>query len=135
MIMHVKVNGKIMADKILQTLDSIKELVNRIQFADWEFHIKEHKGAPYFQISFEAIDNTDRDISETQWCRKWSLQYVMCDGEIVRTVYKAVQTAILHEMDEQFKFDGEMIYSPHTNPHELVKLRRGQLADDLRESS
>ena len=53
----------------------------------------------------------------------------MTDSEIVRTAYKAVKTAVLHEMDELFLFDGEMIYSPHTNIYALVELRREEGSD------
>jgi hypothetical protein len=85
------------------------------------------------QITFEAPDNTNPDVMEMQYCRKWALQYTMSDSEVIRTAHMAARQAIIHEIDEQFQFDGEMIFSPHMSVHKLVELRKiGKDANDIR---
>lgn len=116
-------------DKVIQTDETIKALLSKIEFQDWTINFRKHKEAPYLQLTFEAPCNVSGGDPEVQHCRKWALQYVMTDSEIVRTAYKAVKTAVLHEMDELFLFDGEMIYSPHTNIYALVELRREEGSD------
>lgn len=44
----------------------------------------------------------------------------MVDAEIVRTVHKAVRAAMEHEVDEQFKYDGAVLFHPHHDLDALV---------------
>jgi hypothetical protein len=60
-----------------------------------------------------------------QQCRKWYISSHACEGEIVRTVYKAIEAAELHEMQENFKFCGQAIYQPHLSPEDLALLIAG----------
>ena len=112
-----------MPDKKLHYLGSIKNLVSRIKCGDFKFVVDEYKGAPFLQIVFDAPDTNTGDI-EPQYCRKWTLQYAMCDSEIVRTAYKAALAAFEHECQEQFRFCNEAIFSPHTDVHQLVMMRK-----------
>ena len=56
---------------------------------------------------------------ETQYCRKWMLSYWMTNSEIVRTAYKAIEAAVLHEMQEDFRYKSEPIYRPHIDVEAL----------------
>ena len=125
-----------MTDKTLQTLDSIRHLMEgiecRLGFIEFTFCVDEYKGIPYIQIYFVAPD-TDTGKMEDQWCRKWNLQYTMCDSEIIRTAYKAAEAAFIHELQETFRFMDTPIFSPHTDVYELVKMRmQDSYTDDTR---
>lgn len=125
-----------MTDKVLQTLDSLKELMSHIKAGlgpyEFTFIVDEYKGTPYLQIYFVAPCNETGEM-EDQFCRKWTLQYTMCDSEVVRTAHKAVEAAYNHERDENFTFMGEAIFSPHTDVYELVEMRKKDAyKDDVR---
>ncbi len=118
----------------MQTLDSIKELISQVKYSNYQFNVSVYKEVPTLQITFEDADTITGNI-ETQYCRKWSLQYAMCDSEVVRTAYKAAHMAVLHELDEKFKFKGVSIYNPHTDVHKLVEMRRTYDSIDIRDKT
>jgi len=107
-------------DMKIQTLDTIKEILGQVKFRDWEFRVSEYHEIPFLQIVFMAPD-TETQEGEMQFCRKWALQYVMCDTEVIRTAWLAVQQAIMHETQEEFLFDGVRVFDPH---HDLVMLSK-----------
>lgn len=65
--------------------------------------------------------------NEVSWRgRKWLLSEHMTDGEIVQTVFKAVLTAMEHEVRELFLYRGHSIFDPHYDIDKLVELRRSE---------
>jgi hypothetical protein len=104
-----------------QTYEHLTELVSKCKFRDWNIVIDKDKKSgerPYVQIQFEEIDRFTGN-SELQMCRKWYLSYHMTDSEVIRTVHKAIHTAMDHEVDEAFQYDGVRLFNPH---HDLVFL-------------
>lgn len=112
----------------MQTLKSIKALVNDIKFNDWAFLVKTKGDTPYLQIKFVAPDSFTGEPA-MQSCRKWQLSYFMCDEEVVSTAYKAMLAAVEHEAREQFTWRGEAIYRPHYDIYELHKLSARNAVD------
>lgn len=109
------------ASKVRQDFDSIKVIVDKLEYKDWTFVLEMDKmGAnrPYLQIQFWDEDHFGGGQS-LQKCRKWYLSYHMTDSEIVRTGYKALCAALDHERDELFKFDKVALFNPH---HDLLFL-------------
>jgi hypothetical protein len=124
-----------MADKKLQDLESIKALVRDIECKvfghTFLFKIEEYKGAPQLQVVFWAADAETGD-TEIQYCRKFILQYTMCNSEVIRTAYKAMQAAIQHELDEGFVFRGVRIFDPHLDLIGLAEYIRTDGTLDVR---
>lgn len=56
--------------------------------------------------------------------RRWPLSTHMTDGEIVQTVFLALQTAMEHETREQFTYQGVAVFDPHWDISQLVALGR-----------
>lgn len=103
----------------MRTLESIKELVNHIKFKDWTFRVEDKNGCPFLQVIFmDKCSVSGKE--EPQHCRKWTLSYHMVDCEVIRTAFKAVQTAMEHEVQEQFTYKGARIFNPHLNLDSLV---------------
>ena len=50
-------------DKVIQTDETIKALLSKIEFQDWTINFRKHKEAPYLQLTFEAPCNVS---GETQ---------------------------------------------------------------------
>lgn len=104
----------------MQTLDSIKQIVSEVSFNEWKFRIGQYgDGTPYVQILFMDKDRIS-GIEELQRCRKWILSFHMTNSEVVRTCHKAVQAAMLHEVDEAFKYKGSRIFNPHIDLDDLA---------------
>ena len=125
-----------MTDKTLQNIKSLNIIVKDISCKMggyvFSFHVREYNSAPYLQIFFNA-PCSDSGISQQQICRKWILQYTMSKSEVVRTAYKAATAAYQHECEEEFRYKGVPIYSPHTDVEALVTMRGlDQYGDDVR---
>lgn len=107
---------------IARSFAELEKVISYITYKDWTISIRLDNNRPYIQISFQGR-NISRGIEVgpvvEQRCRKWMLSYYMTDTEIVKTVYKAVEAAVLHEMQEQFLFLDAPIYNPHIDVKEL----------------
>ena len=104
----------------------IQNLLRNISYKDWDIVFREEGARPYLQIQFMAPDSFT-GVVERQYCRKWMLSRFMTDSEIVRTAYKAIEAAVIHELQEEFKFLSEPVYRPHIDVmalHEISKQNR-----------
>jgi hypothetical protein len=105
------------------TYETLVELVGKCKFKDWNITIDKDKisgNRPYLQVKFIDIDHIT-GLEEMQHCRKWYLSYNMVESEVVRTAHKAVRTAMEHEVDEAFTYDGTRIFNPHMDLLLLAK--------------
>lgn len=73
----------------------------------------------------EGVDNvTGQPI---QWRgRRWTISPFMSDGEIARTVFLALLTAVEHELREQLLVDGIAVFDPHFDLDALVVAGRAK---------
>jgi hypothetical protein len=106
------------------TLKQIEEIVAKVSYKNWIFTISSKGDGFLLQASFTAPDSKTGQVC-IQRCRKWYISSHACEGEIVRTVYKAVEAAELHELQENFKFCGQSIFGPHLAPEDLALLIAG----------
>lgn len=117
------------------TLETIQEIVSRIKFRDWKLVVRTDGSTggrtiprPYLQIEWAAPDNDNlHGTVESQRSRKWFLSYHMCENEIIRTAYKAIQGAVEHEMNEQFTYMDVRIFDPHMDYTRLASAIRNNL--------
>jgi len=104
----------------MMTLDEVKTIVFDCRYLiGWDILVKLDNDRPYLQISVDDTDNfTGLPLRWTG--RKWFLSYHMCKNEIVNTAYKAIETAVMHEMRENFLYKNTAIFNPHLDPDKLV---------------
>jgi hypothetical protein len=102
-------------------LDEIREIVTQIVYEDWEFYIGEDENRVYLQLRFFAPSISTGKM-EIQQGRKWLLSPRMTKSELVQTAFKAVLTAVEHEVRENFKYKKRRVYSPHFDVEALVQL-------------
>lgn len=103
------------------TPDTILKLLNQIKYKDWNFRLLDKGDGFLLQVEFMAPDSTRATVKPVlQRGRKWYVSQHSCVGEIVRTAYKAIEAAELHEIQENFKFMGKRIFDPHLNPIDLA---------------
>ena len=99
---------------------NFEEIIALVSVGNLEVLLRYDGERPYIQIQcLNGIDvKTGASVSWTS--RKWMLSPHMVKSEVVRTIYKAYVTAVMHEADELFTYKGVAIYSPHYDVDNLV---------------
>lgn len=96
----------------------IESILSDITYKDhWEFRLidlEREAGGWLFQIRFWEKCNVTGEEG-LQSCRKWFISKHSSRNEVVRTVLKAVLVAEEHEIYEQFRYKGQMIFNPHVD--------------------
>lgn len=112
------------------TLTRLKDLVAQVRFHDWRFDVLEKGDGFLVQAIFSAKDNfsTEPTLKE-QKCRKWYVSKHSSLGEVVRTLWKAVEAAVVHEAQEAFLYRGRPIFDPHRDPDKLWELTEVSVRD------
>jgi hypothetical protein len=113
--------GRFLLDK------DIAGFLSRVTYKDWNFLVevrgKPDEGDVFIQPVFHAPDSSDKASKPVlQKGRKWFLSRFSCDTEIVQTAWAAVKRAELHEMQEQFRFDGVDVFNNHISIHALKNI-------------
>lgn len=75
----------------------------------------------FLQVSYEAPCTNTGELQEWKG-RKYYLSEFMTDDEIIKTGYVAFEQAVKHEVMEGFKVDGIILFNPHINFEELLKI-------------
>jgi hypothetical protein len=86
-------------------------------------------GRIFIQIIFNAPCTKSGEIEEWHG-RKWYLSEHMTDDEVVKTAYSAFKACVEHEVMECFKVDGVILFNPHINFEELLKISHNEVRRD-----
>jgi hypothetical protein len=88
-----------------------------VAFEGWDFCVHMDGTRAYLQVGFYEADATaapDAPQAKTyQQGRKWLLSPHMTKSEVIQTAFKAVLTAVEHEVREKFRYKGKPIFGPH----------------------
>jgi hypothetical protein len=102
-------------------IDEIRALVSEVSYLDWDIMVRMDGERPYLQVRGNGPCPETGEIDE--WTgRKWFLSPHMCNNEIIRTAYKAIEAAVLHEMNEHFTYRSVAIFNPHMNYDKIVDM-------------
>lgn len=113
-------------------LEKVKQIVSRITMSclrtefklrveyDNEFLI-DGIGRIFLQVIYDA-PCTKTNVEQEWHGRKWYLSKHMTDDEIVKTAYVAFESCVKHEIMEGFKVDNIILFNPHINFEELLKI-------------
>lgn len=99
-------------DEIKAIFDRIKMHVFGTTYTVRLAEVQEGSEHLLFFLIYESPDST------TGLPCQWSSPYYYVrvgteEDEVIKTVYQAFQTAVIHEAQEGFKVDGDMIFNPH----------------------
>jgi hypothetical protein len=83
-------------------------------------------GRIFLQVTYDAPCTKSGELQNWNG-RKWYLSGYMTDDEIVKTAYCAFEAAVKHEIMEGFKFDGIIVFNPHINYLELLKISHKEI--------
>lgn len=106
----------------MYTVQEMRDIVAECRFEDWNIVVRMDGNRAYLQI--HVLNGKDAETGlPMEWTgRKWMLSPHMCKNEIVSTAFKAVMTAMEHEIRENFRYRGVAIFNPHLDPDALVDL-------------
>lgn len=77
----------------------------------------------FIQIYYTCPDSREPSKKQEAWRgRKVYLSRWMTEDEIVKQVYVAFEAAVKHEIMEGFTFDNVVVFNPHVNFRELLKI-------------
>lgn len=120
----------------MKTFDDIANILSLVKYDEpgWEIRLRKDGFRPYLQVyCTSGICNVTGNRLE--WSgRKWMLSYHMCKSEVVRTAYKAIHAAVLHEMNEKFTYKDVCIFDPHLDVDALAEFRQNVPLDTRDES-
>ena len=102
------------------TLQEIRDIVGLCSFDDWNILVRMDGNRPYLQVHTPNGKDAETGLPMEWTGRKWMLSPHMCKNEIVATAFKAVMTAMEHEVRESFRYRGVAIFNPHQDPDKLV---------------
>ena len=121
----------------MKTKADFEKILENVTFNDWRFVIDYdtimgfRTERCYLQIRVDGVCNMSGE--PFAWgSRKWFLSPYMTRSEVVQTAFKAVMTAMEHEVREQFMYRGQTIFDPHYDVDKLVALRAKANALDER---
>jgi hypothetical protein len=115
---------------MINSFQEIRALLSRITLSclgknftiRCEIDNKYDAGRLFIQVVYRANDNKT-GADEQEWKgRKYYLSEHMTQDEIVKTCYVAFEAAVKHEVMEGFKVDGIVLFNPHVNFEELLKV-------------
>lgn len=113
----------------------VQSLVNRVSMSclGHEFKVRVEYDLQYgkrvfIQIQYVAPCTKDEQHVEEWSGRKYYLSEFMTDDEIIKTCYAAFETAVKHEIMEGFKVDGIILFNPHVDFEELLKVSNKEVS-------
>lgn len=113
-------------------IDDLQKVVDEISYKDWQFRLLEKGDGFLLQVEFMARCIKSGELA-LQRGRKWYISSHACRSEIVRTAYKAIEAAEMHELHENFKYKGKLIFDPHIDPLALAcGIEEGVLKENTR---
>lgn len=113
----------------------VLNILTSIKYKDgWDFGIVPKGDDIAMFVQFWApCSERDKGAPELQRGRKWLISEHMTDSEIVQTAFLAIKVAEEHEMRENFKFEGQCIFGPHFDLHNLaVAIKEEAITEDRR---
>lgn len=111
-------------------LEKVKQLTSRItmNLLGIEFRVRVERdnldpenGRIFLQIVFDSPCTKTNEVQEWHG-RKWYLSEHMPSDEVIKTAYAAFKMCVEHEVMKSFKVDGIILFNPHVNFEELLKV-------------
>lgn len=109
-------------------LASVRELTQHIKFNifEKEFFLssdvdKINGGRVFIQVYYIAPCNKTNEVKQWKGGKHYLSTY-MTEDEIVKRCYVAFEATVKHEIMEGFTFDDVVVFNPHVNFRELLKI-------------
>lgn len=87
------------------TPDEVVDVVGRIEYRNWKFDVIVEGDRSFIQTQDPQAPNKGR---------MWLIEDRHDASDVVRTAYAAISAVEEHERREFFKFDGALVWDPHS---------------------
>lgn len=124
-----KIYTDMAADKIgtvIAKSNTVEDLCRNFSYKNWMLRGDERDTGYLMQFVFEGVDNDSPDKIETQFCRKWYIRKEDAPkfSKMSHLLMAAIEAAEEHEINEQFRYNGQPIYNPHIDMNEFSEFLR-----------
>lgn len=103
-----------------QQAERLAQVVSRISYPGLRVVLEHSNHGICLQVQCpDGVCNVTGEPSAWKG-RQWPVDLYSSNGEIVRTAFKAIMTALEHEARELFLFQGKAVMDPHED-YELVR--------------
>lgn len=122
--MHLQAIRKLVSHVSLQILG---HTVYITACEDKRYKNEKGHGRTYLQCFYHAPCTKNPQRLDTWKSKKHYLSEFMTDDEVIKQCYVAFEAAIKHEIMEGFQFDGIIVFNPHTDFRELLKISKKEI--------
>lgn len=84
-------------------------------------------GRIFLQVVYDAPCTKTNEVKEWHG-RKWYLSEYMTKDEIIKTGFAAFKACVEHEVMEGYKFKNIIVFNPHVNFEELLKISSKEIS-------
>lgn len=113
----------------MDKLSKVRELINRIslEVLGVKFRIEAHydkvynNGRVYLQVIYTAPCTKTGEVQEWKSGKNYLSEF-MTDDEVIKKAYVTFEQCVKHEIMEGFRVDNIVLFNPHVNYTELLKV-------------
>jgi len=99
---------------VRMTLDMVNRVISNLEYENYSFTVDViGENVITVKVVFDTICTISGEPLRAE-CRPWIVENESTESEVVRTIYKATEAAVVHELQEKFKYNGKVVYDPHT---------------------
>lgn len=109
-------------------ITKVKDLISHISFEIFgkklnisAYYDKKYGKRVYLQVSYSAPCTKSGIIEEWKGGKHYLSSY-MTEDEVIKRAYVAFESAVKHEIMENFKFDGIIVFNSHINFRKLLEV-------------
>lgn len=111
-----------MEDFLIKARKVVSRVTAEVFGKKFKYRIEADNNGTYFlQVIYDDVCRIDGEVREWHG-RKWRLSGYMIEDELIKTAYVAFESAVKHEVMEGFKVDNLVLFNPHVNFEELLKI-------------
>ena len=116
-------------------INRVRKIIDRISIELFEttFYIFAHydkihgeDGRIYLQVEYEATCNKSGERKVWKSGKSYLSEF-MSDDEIIKKAYALFEQTVKHEIMESFKVDNIILFNPHINFEELLKISHKEI--------
>lgn len=126
------------------TLRRVEEIVARVTLtgpaAGWRIRVANFDGSTFeghdMYIQIRATERCNITGALAEWGgRKFHVSHFATESEALLTIWKAVVTAMEHELRENVQIDGVTVFNPHVDVSKLIQFHRDTPLDERADPS
>lgn len=112
--------------------ERVRQIINQIKFRDWKIEFKQvlldNEEAAMIRAVFFAFKGRTYERTCGRW---WTIESGFTEDQIVKTIFSAIEQAVIHETMKDFTYKGTRIFSPYKDVEDLAAVKEKHLPQDI----